>query len=379
MRPLIAVALAMVACNESQARTVTPPSATTMRLQQVGDRFRNPVHLSSPPGDQRLFVVEQAGRIGIVKNGSTLAAPFLDISERVRSGGEQGMLSVAFHPDYRRSGFFFVNFTDRQGDTRVERFKVSSNPDVADAASSKLIIGIDQPFSNHNGGHVQFGPDRMLWIGMGDGGSGGDPRGNGQSRQALLGKMLRIDVDRGDPYAIPPNNPYASGSSGRGEIWAIGLRNPWRFAFDRTSGLLYIADVGQSALEEIHVEPASRAGLNYGWNIMEGNRCYRGDGCDRNGLQIPQVSFNHAGNACSVTGGHVYRGQRIPAIAGHYFYSDYCAGWLRSFRYQNGRVTDAREWTIGDIGNVVSFGEDASGELYIIAEDGRVFRFAGVS
>jgi glucose/arabinose dehydrogenase len=373
---LIALLL-VAACSDTQANPAAraasnassvPASdasvtASLLRLEQVGDRFRSPVFLTSPPGDSRLFVVEQAGRIRIVKDGKVLPIPFLDISERVRSGGEQGLLSMAFHPGYRTNGEFFVNFTDRSGDTRIERFKVSSNADVADESSSRLIVGIDQPYSNHNGGLVMFGLDGMLYAGMGDGGSGGDPHGNGQNRNALLGKILRIDVSR----------------DARPEIWAIGMRNPWRFAFDRATGLLYIADVGQNQYEEINVEPADRAGLNYGWNIMEGDHCYRSENCRRDGLVLPKVTFNHSGGACSVTGGFVYRGRRIPSIAGHYFYSDYCAGWIRSFRFSNGAVTDQRTWSVEDLGHVVSFGEDSSGELYILTESGRVLRIAGAA
>ena len=385
----LAIAAFVAACTDTQAKTSTRESsspeqaaasqaATTIRLEAVDGRFRNPVYLTSPPGDARLFIVEQAGRIRIVKNGRVLTQSFLDIVDRVRSGGEQGLLSVAFHPDYRENGFFYVNFTDRSGDTRVERFKVSGNPDIADEGSMKLVIGIDQPYSNHNGGLVMFGPDGMLYIGMGDGGSGGDPHGNGQSRNALLGKLLRIDVSR-DPYAIPADNPYARGG-GKGEIWAIGLRNPWRFAFDRPTGLLYIADVGQNQREEVNVERASSAGLNYGWNVMEADHCYRDESCDRRGLVMPKVSYTHGGGACSVTGGFVYRGRRIPALSGHYFYSDYCAGWLRSFRMVSGALADRREWkTADDLGHVVSFGEDSAGELYILTEGGRVLRIAGVS
>lgn len=370
--------VALAACNNSQARPPANDSASqgTIRLERVGGRFQKPVYLTSPARDPRLFIVEQAGRVMIVKNGAALPAPFLDISARVKSGGEQGLLSMAFHPDYARNGFFFVNFTDIQGSTRVERFRVTGNPDIADAGSSTLVLGIGQPYSNHNGGHILFGPDGMLYIGMGDGGSGGDPQRNGQNRQSLLGKLLRLNVSGTAPHTIPQGNPYAGGSAGRPEIWATGLRNPWRFAFDRAAGNLYIADVGQNRQEEINVAPARQPGVNYGWNLMEGDECYRG-GCNRDGLHVPQVTYGRDGGACSVTGGFVYRGRRIPAIAGHYFYSDYCAGFLRSFRFQNGAVTDRREWTIDDIGNVVSFGEDSAGELYIVAENGRVFRFAG--
>ena len=374
----LALAIAFFACADSQAKSsaASPEQpAGTIRLEQVDGRFRNPVYLASPPGDSRLFIVEQAGRIRIVKNGQALSEPFLDIADRVRSGGEQGLLSVAFHPDYRTNGYFYVNFTDRSGDTRVERFKVSANPDVADPASSKLVIGIDQPYANHNGGLVMFGPDGMLYVGMGDGGSGGDPHGNGQNRNALLGKILRLDVSS-EPYGIPVGNPR---TGGRAEIWAIGMRNPWRFAFDRQTGLLYVADVGQNEIEEIDVESATEPGMNYGWNIMEGDHCYRSSSCDREGLVMPKVTYNHSGGACSVTGGFVYRGRRIPSLAGHYFYSDYCAGWLKSFRMMNGAVTDRRDWkTSENLGHVVSFGEDSSGELYILTEGGKVLRIVGV-
>jgi len=381
---LLMGALAAFACTDTQARPATArkteaseSQSHSVKLVQVGGRFRNPVHLASPPGDPRLFVVEQAGRIMVVKNG--VSSQFLDISSRVGSGGEMGLLSMAFHPDYRRNGQFFVNFTDKKGDTRIERFTVNSNPDVANESSAKLVITIDQPYSNHNGGHVVFGPDGMLYIGMGDGGSGGDPHGNGQNPRALLGKLLRLNVTRAEPYTIPVGNPYADGSDGRQEVWAIGLRNPWRIAFDRPTGLLYIADVGQSQFEEVHVEPASRAGLNYGWKKMEGDQCYGRDGCNREGLQIPQLVYNHSGGACSITGGFVYRGRRIPSIVGHYFYSDYCAGWLRSFRYENARAVDRRDWKMDDVGHIVSFGEDSSGEMYIVAESGRIWRIDGAT
>ncbi|HEX2721451.1 MAG TPA: PQQ-dependent sugar dehydrogenase, partial [Gemmatimonadaceae bacterium] len=324
------LALAVIsACSDSQARPAAGKSgdhkvkpaeaasaarARSIKLEQVGGRFTSPVYLTSPPGDSRLFVVEQAGRIIVVKDGRALAEPFLDISARVRSGGEQGLLSMAFHPDYRRTGEFFVNFTDRDGDTRIERFSVSSNADVADRSSTKLVLTVDQPYSNHNGGHILFGLDGMLYIGMGDGGSGGDPHNNGQNPRALLGKLLRINVGRAEPYSIPVGNPYADGSLGRREVWAIGLRNPWRFAFDRPTGLLYIADVGQNQLEEVHVEPSSKPGLNYGWKRMEGDHCYGSGECSREGLQMPAVVYNHEGGACSITGGFVYRGRRVPSL-----------------------------------------------------------------
>lgn len=381
MNAFLAAAVAVIAWTDSAAKT---PDATakaashTMRLEQVGDRFQSPVYVTSPAGDSRLFVVEQAGRIRVVKNGVASPTPFLDITSRVKSGGEQGLFSVAFHPNYRTNGYLYVDFTDKHGDTHIERFKVSANADIADSASSLLILKIGQPYANHNGGLVMFGPDGMLYIGMGDGGSGGDPKGNGQNRNALLGKILRINVSRTEPYSIPVGNPYANGADGKPEVWATGIRNPWRFAFDRSAGLLYIADVGQGELEEVDVVQASRAGVNYGWNVMEGEACYRpSSGCNKSGLEMPALTYKHIANACSITGGFVYRGRRVPSIAGHYFYADYCAGWVRSFKYLNGVATDKREWTIPDIGHIVSFGEDSSGELYVVAENGRIFRIVG--
>lgn len=377
----IVVMLGCGGSGESVANAADAPTIpeTTLRLEKVAEGLNSPVYLTSPPGDTRLFIVEQAGRIRIIKNGRLLPAPFLDIASSVASGGERGMLSLAFHPDYKSNGWFFVDYTDRNGDTHVERFHVTSNADVADRASAKLILKIDQPYANHNGGLVMFGPDGMLYVGMGDGGSGGDPRGNGQNKNALLGKILRINVSRAEPYTIPVGNPFTDGASGAREVWAVGMRNPWRFSFDRVGGMLYIGDVGQDRTEEIDVAPANQAGLNYGWNIMEGARCYRTPGCSHDGLEMPLLTYDHGGGVCSVIGGYVYRGHRIPHIVGHYFYSDYCAGWIRSFRYDHGQAVDRKQWNVDHLGSVTSFGEDASGELYIVSENGTIWRFAGIS
>jgi glucose/arabinose dehydrogenase len=355
-----------------------PPEPTgelTIRLQAVASGLSNPVHLAAPAGDARLFIVEQQGRIRIVENGQLLTTPFLNIVNKVQSGGEQGLLSVAFHPQYSSNGFFYVNYTDTNGDTRVERYRVSNNRNVADAASAKLIIGFDQPYSNHNGGHVLFGPDGMLYIPTGDGGSGGDPQNHAQTRSDLLGDLLRLDVDRGDPYAIPSDNPFVGLSSARNEIWAYGLRNPWRIAFDRVDGTLYIADVGQNQIEEINVVRANAAGLNYGWRFMEGERCYNpGSNCNQSNLTLPVYQYTHSeGN--SITGGIVYRGSELPEIRGHYFFADYGARWVRSFRYNNGQLSDIKEWNLGAVGNVTSFGEDGSGEMYLTASNGSVMKF----
>jgi glucose/arabinose dehydrogenase len=343
-------------------------------VEQVASGLDQPVYLTAPVSDPRLFIVEQPGRIRVVENGRLLDKPFLDIVDKVRSGGEQGLLSVAFHPQYRSNGFLFVNHTDKNGDTRIERYTVSTDRNVADPRSAKVILSIDQRYSNHQGGLNLFGPDGMLYIGMGDGGSQGDPHGNGQNRNVLLAKLLRLNVDRGEPYLIPAANPYAKGG-GRAEIWAIGLRNPWRFSFDRFSGLLYIADVGGDRFEEVNVVPMSIAGVNYGWNVMEGPQCSRSSGCDQTGLQKPALSYaTHENSTCAIIGGSVYRGQKIPEIKGQYFYSDYCNSWLRSFGFADGKVTDQHEWPIGKLGSITSFGEDAQGELYICTSSGRVYR-----
>jgi glucose/arabinose dehydrogenase len=337
------------------------------------------LYLTSPPGDTaRLFVVEQPGQIWIIQHGQKLQAPFLDIRDRVSSGGERGLLSVAFHPNYAANGFLYVNYTDLQGDTRVERYTVSAtDSNAVDTTSHKLILFVPQPYPNHNGGLVMFGPDGMLYIGMGDGGSADDPQNRAQNRDLLLGKMLRIDVDRGDPYAIPAGNPFAAGG-GAPEVWALGLRNPWRFAFDRAAGLLYIADVGQDQWEEVDVHVASAAGVNYGWRILEGAHCYipaPSTPCDSPELEPPAVEYSHQ-DGCSVIGGFVYRGTRSPALVGQYFFADLCGGWLRSFTYAGGHVTTRTLWTPDvSLGTPLSFGEDANRELYLLAS-GSVYRLA---
>ena len=375
----LVLALASMVCTtpKNDAPDVSAQNTSNdvrLGVEQVASGLDQPVYVTAPVSDPRLFIVEQPGRIRVVENGRLLDKPFLDIVDKVRSGGEQGLLSVAFHPQYRTNGFLFVNHTDKNGDTRIERYTVSSDRNVADPRSAKVILSIDQRYSNHQGGLNLFGPDGMLYIGMGDGGSQGDPHGNGQNRNALLAKLLRINVDRGEPYLIPAANPYAKGG-GRAEIWAIGLRNPWRFSFDRFSGLLYIADVGGDRFEEVNVVPMSIAGVNYGWNVMEGPQCSRSSGCDQTGMQKPALSYaTHENSTCAIIGGSVYRGQKIPEIKGQYFYSDYCNSWLRSFGFADGKVTDQHEWPIGKLGSITSFGEDAQGELYICTSSGRVYR-----
>ena len=369
--PAAFVLIACLACAKDGANGQTRLAGISLRL--VTDRVEAPVWLTSPPGDPRLFVVEQEGRIRVIKGGRLLDRPFLDIARNVSSGGEQGLLSVAFHPDYARNGLLFVNYTDRAGDTRIERYRVSNDPDRADPGSAHLLLTIEQPYANHNGGLVMFGPDRMLWIGMGDGGSGGDPGNRAQNPRELLGKMLRIDVDRGDPYGIPPDNPFADGQRGRAEIWAVGLRNPWRFAFDQ--GRVYIADVGQNRWEEVHVEDARTPGLDYGWRQREGRHPFKAGAPGAPGTRRvePVLEYGHD-DGCSITGGFVYRGRAVPSLAGHYVYADYCSGWIRSVRMNGGAVTDERAWDVPDVPAITSFGQDADGELYVLSGHGGVYR-----
>ena len=361
---------AVVSMASSTPRSAAPPAAIALR--EIASGLDQPVYLTAPAGDSRLFVVEQAGRIVVVKNGARQTRPFLDIRSKVGSGGERGLLSVAFHPLYRTNGFLFVHYNDRNGDSNIERYSVSRDPDVADPNSAKLILRIDQPYGNHNGGMNLFGPDGMLYVGMGDGGSEYDPHGYGQNNNTLLSKLLRINVDRGDPYTSPVANPFSRGG-GRPEIWATGLRNPWRYAFDAKDGNLYIADVGQDRFEEIDIAPINRAGVNYGWSVMEGFSCLRGSSCNQTGLQRPALVYTHS-DGCSITGGFVYRGSRIPALDGHYFYADYCRDWLRSFKYVNGRVTAQTEWPVTKLSATSSFGVDGSGELYIVQHGGRILK-----
>jgi len=348
-------------------------------LSQVAANLDNPTFLTAPAGDARLFVVERPGRIRIVENGNTLAQPFLDISGRVFTSGEGGLLSMAFDPNYARNGFFYMYYTDPQQNIVIERFGTGSNANLADPTSGLVILRIPHPtFTNHFGGQVAFGPDGNLYVGTGDGGGAGDPGGNGQNLSSLLGKLLRIDVRTaapGQPYTIPAGNPYLNQAGRRPEIWAAGLRNPWRFSFD--GGQLYLSDVGQERREEVNIGAADMAGLNYGWNTMEGTLCYNASSCDRTGLTLPAFEYDHGtnnANGCSITGGFVYRGNAIPSLQGRYFYSDYCRGFLKSFLASGGAVSEQRDWNLGSVGNVVSFGQDGQGELYLMTSRGIVYR-----
>jgi glucose/arabinose dehydrogenase len=366
-------AVALAACHSDSTGPGGGPLPGDLSLKLspfVSSGLSSPVFLTQPLDDGRIFVVEQAGRIRVVKDGVLQSTPFLDLTGRVLYSGERGLLSVAFHPQYATNHYFYVYFTTQpNGDVRIERFTATANPDVADATSSKLIITAPHSSqANHNGGLLTFGPDGMLYAALGDGGGAGDPLGNGQNFNSLLGGMIRLDVDHGDPYAVPADNPFVGQAGKRAELWAKGLRNPWRYAFDPPTGLLYIADVGQGEREEVDVVNANSGGLNYGWNITEGTTCYNASSCNKTGLTDPVLDYTHDAGACSITGGYVYRGSAIAGLQGHYLYSDYCAGFLKSFRYANGVAVDQKDWGI-TTGNVTSFGKDIDGELYVLADN----------
>ncbi|HEX9893587.1 MAG TPA: PQQ-dependent sugar dehydrogenase [Gemmatimonadales bacterium] len=350
-----------------------------MQLQVVATGLQFPLLLTAPLTDlTRLFVVEKRGVIRIIRNGQLLPTPFLDIRQKVSTGSEQGLLGLTFHPSYSTNGVFVINYTDTQGDTRIASLKVSANPDIADPASEEVFLFVDQPFDNHNGGHVTFGPFGFLFIGLGDGGSAGDPGNRAQDLTTTLGKLLRYQVDDAGRVTIPTGNPLVGNPGVLWGIWSWGLRNPWRFSFDRLTSDLYVADVGQNQIEEVNVVKGTDGfgrAINFGWRIMEGTRCFNpSSGCEAGGLRLPVLEYTHA-EGCSVTGGHVYRGQAIAGIVGHYFYSDFCSGWIRSFRYQDGAANDRREWPELNTGeNVSSFGEDAAGELYFMTSAGRVYK-----
>ena len=370
----------LVACDNDE-RTFTPDEPATLVLVEIAAATNQPVQVThAGDGSGRLYIVERRGIILAMDAGASLRTTFLDITGRVGStASEQGLLGLAFPPDYAGKGYFYVNYTDSSGDSVVARFRLlGGDPAAADPASEEILLRVDQPFANHNGGQLAFGPDGFLYIGFGDGGSGGDPNGNGQSLATPLGKILRIDVEQdpgADPYLIPADNPFIGVVDTREEIWAYGLRNPWRFSFDRLTGELYIADVGQSAYEEINVQPAAGGGENYGWNVMEGMHCYPATAptCNQAGLTLPVAEYRHSGGDCSVTGGFVYRGAGYPALQGSYLYGDFCSGRIR------GLSRDGAAWNnpllLESALRISAFGEDEDGELYVADySSGNIYR-----
>lgn len=354
------------------------------------DGLTKPLRLVAPAGDARLFVVQQNGLIRVFSRSGQPLGTFLDVSELTTPFGERGLLGLAFPPDYAQTGRFYIDYTDLAGDTQIVRYTVSAdNPDRADPESASPVFSQDQPRSNHNGGHLEFGPDGFLYIGLGDGGGSGDPDNYAQNPNSLLGKLLRIDVGVPEGYVVPPSNPFVAGPP-RDEIWALGLRNPWCFAFDRLTGDLYIADVGQAEIEEISIQPAnSQGGENYGWRLMEGSQCYNPPtDCNPGGLTLPVHEYSHGGSPyrCSIAGGYVYRGESIPEIAGHYFFADYCSNQIWSLRWSLfGGVSEVVEWTAeltppGGYGAIAAFGQDGFGELYVLdLQYGRVYRIVAMA
>lgn len=362
--------------------TPTPNSpATSVGVVPVITQGLEKVTFLTHAFDERLFVLEQVGRIRIIENNQLLTTPFLDIRDRVGSvASEQGLLGLAFHPDYATpgaagEGLFYVNYTDYNGDTHISRFSaVDGEPNLADPSSEVDYLTLDQPYQNHNGGSLAFGPDGYLYAGLGDGGSANDPIGAGQDLSTLLGKILRLDVDSvEDAYAIPADNPFVGSTDARPEIWAYGLRNPWRISFDRATGDLFIADVGQNQWEEVNFQPASSTGgENYGWSIMEANHCLSSNNCDQSGLVMPIFEYDHS-QGCSITGGYIYRGQLYPELTGNYFASDYCSGIIWRVFY------DGSRWVIDPLLDsdliISTFGEDVNGELYVANYwNGGIFR-----
>ena len=403
-RPLLTLALlstlvVLAACgsDEGEAQSApattgssapTPPAAAGasaadgVKLVDVGS-FDAPLHVAAPPGDKRrVFVVEQGGTIRVVRAGKRLSRPFLDVRGKVISGGEQGLLSIAFAPDYAKTRRFYVNYTDKGGTQSVVEYRRSkSSSDRADASSARLVLRYDDEESNHNGGLIAFGPDRLLYIGTGDGGGADDQhgtRGNAQDLGSLLGKLLRIDPRRSGSkrYRIPPGNPFAGRSGARAEIYSYGLRNPWRFAFDRRTGDLAIADVGQNEIEEIDFATKGKAsGANYGWRPLEGTR--RNFDEPAPGAVAPVLELTHADGNCSITGGHIVRDAGVPALLGRYVYGDLCKGQLRSAKLSAGSADgDAAIPGVKKIEQLASFGEDGAGRVYVVSLTGPVYRLA---
>jgi glucose/arabinose dehydrogenase len=364
----------------SAPATTAPPAASgPPRLVEVGT-FSEPTYLISPPGDRRIFVVERGGRVVQLANGRAKEPAFLDIRGFVGAGGERGLFSIAFAPDYASSGLAYLSYTDKNGDSRIDEFRADpGNPDRLNPDSRRLVLGVDQPFANHNGGLIAFDPTGKLMIGFGDGGGSGDPGNRAQDLNELLGKLLRIDPkmqDDGKPYGIPEDNPFVGRSGVRPEIWAYGLRNPWRWSFDPATKDLYVGDVGQNRVEEVDYVPAgSQAGANYGWPRFEGMRDFKDVRIDESKLVRPVLDYSLSGGNCAVTGGGVYRGS-VEQLRGTYLYADFCGGVIKGFRIQGGRVVDQRTFNDLRVRNLSSFGEDSAGEMYAISLSGKVYRIS---
>ncbi len=380
---LAATATPMASATPVAAAVPTPLTVVSIGLSTVASGFASAIGASSAPGDARLFVIQQTGQVVIVSGGKR-GGTFLDISARLSCCGERGLLGLAFHPQYATNGRLFVRYTTPAGDVRVSEFHVSTDSNRADAMSEKVILTIPHPsFGNHNGGRIEFGPDGYLYIGTGDGGSGGDPNNHGQDVSTLLGKMLRLDVDHaagGLPYAIPGSNPFVGQAGKRGEIWSYGLRNPYTFSFDRETHDLWIADVGQDAYEEVDRATAASGGgngVNYGWSFMEGNHCYKpSTGCNAAGMTPPLAEYAHGNGdsiGCAIIGGYVYRGSAQPQLYGRYFFGDYCSGRIWDAAAAGPAQQTPQELLRSGL-QITGWGQDANGELYLTATNGVLYR-----
>ena len=375
----------LIGCSDNGSDQDSSPQSDSLRLQPISTSLSSPIFMTAPPNDStRLFVVQQGGLIRIfdVVGGSLLTIPFLNVSSLLSTGGERGLLGMAFDPQYAANRQFYIFYTNTAGNIVIARYlRNISDPDLADSSSAVTLLTVAHPtFSNHNGGMLAFGPDGCLYAGIGDGGGSGDPNNNGQNLSSLLGKLLRLNPDTGAPCNNGIINPFVL-LGGAQQIWSLGLRNPWRFSFDRLTDDLYIGDVGQGAREEIDVAVAPNAGrqANYGWRFMEGFLCFNpSSSCNSGGLTLPVLDYPHVGSSCSgsVTGGYVYRGQAVPSLSGTYFYADFCLRFVKSFRFQNGQATERTEWPLLNPSgsSITSFGEDALGELYLMTQGGGLFK-----
>jgi glucose/arabinose dehydrogenase len=385
VRSVVAALLVMMLAGSGgpAASAAVSPSRIHLGLTQLATGLSKPLLVTDAgDGSGRLFVLEQTGRIRIIKGGELLATPFLDLSASVTGGNEQGLLGLAFHPAYRTNGKLYVSYTDLNGTSVIREYRVSaSDPDRVNGASGRTLLRVRQPYPNHNGGNIAFGPDGDLYIGFGDGGSAGDPGNRAQDLGTLLGKLLRIDVNRRTgslPYGIPATNPFV-GRAGLDQIWAYGLRNPWRWSFDRATGDLWIGDVGQDTWEEVDRALASHArnagrGLNFGWNVMEAGHCYAPvSACARSGKTLPLTEYAHTNGRCSITGGFVYRGSKFADLVGAYLFADYCSGEIWYLDRGAARGT-APTLALDTDGLITSFGQDQAGEIYVTDADGSVYR-----
>jgi glucose/arabinose dehydrogenase len=368
-RALALLPVLLAVCGNGGGKTVAPgaaPATIAAKLELVRfARLKQPLDLDAAPGDTsgKVYVVEKGGRVRIVLPGGAIDdKPFLDLSDRVSGASEQGLLGLAFHPRFADNGKLYLNFTDKQGDTRVIEV------DTKHGNRERELLVVDQPYSNHNGGHLTFGPDGKLWVGLGDGGAANDPKGNGQKDGTYLGKMTLLDVDAASPAA---------------KIHMKGLRNPWRYEFDPKTGDLYIGDVGQNIWEELDVVPAAealRGGQNFGWNVVEGNHCFSSNKCDKKKYVAATLEYAHdPKGGCSVTGGFVYRGKALPELDGTYFYADYCTAWIRGLRWRGGKISDSYDWSAAldparRLSTISAFGQDADGELYVLSLDGWIYK-----